>query len=159
MTNVSPFSYQPVRFDTPAAPVIEEAAPKLSEAVEAATPPAIEPAESAPAYVSTIELPIRETNEEVAPPVASIAPEPAPAPAPPAPAAAAPAAESAAAQVRSFVSRFEQVETRFPPPPAEAHEDEVAIAEPIPTPVIAPIDESSEAPATPFEQVETRRDS
>ena len=90
------------------------------------------------------------------PAVPTLAPTPAPAPAP-----------------RSFVSRFEQVETRFPPPPADPVEEAppAAEADALPTavdaPEQAPATRAAEEPAAPtseepatvtVQQVETHRD-
>ena len=148
---------------------------QMAEAAHSAPLPPVEPP---PPFVRTMDLPLHDTEDAViAPPPVQIATpqpviEPQPVAAPraevavtePKIVAAAPETEATATQVRSFVNHFEQVETRFPPPPVEAHE------EPAPAPVVAdvvtppaPVVEAQQevAAATPedFEQVEARRDS
>ncbi len=128
----------------------------IPEAFESAAPTRAF-AEPPPAFVRTMELPVRETEEEVAPPtvpvvVAISKPEPAPQPTAP--------AEATTTQPHSFVSRFEQVETRFPPPPAEAHEEGPFAAAQAVAAAIEPQTETAGATMSeePSKQVETRRD-
>lgn len=139
---------------------------QIAEAAQSAPPPG--PIETTPTFVQTMELPLHTTEEAVA---AAAPADVAPPVEIPAPAVeAAPIPEAAPPPVRSFVSRFEQVETRFPPPPAETHEEPAA--EPVVVVAAAPAEPPAEpaveteqeevaaAPSSPtgFEQVETRRD-
>jgi len=147
---------------------------EMAEAAHSAPPAPVEPPRP---FVRTMDLPLHETEEAVvaAPTVRIDEPavvEPQPVATPPAQlaepqiVAAAPVSEATATQVRSFVNRFEQVETRFPAPPVEAHEEPAAepiVAEVVilPEPVAATHQEV--ATATPsseddFERIDPRRD-
>ncbi|MGH8516444.1 MAG: hypothetical protein ACREUE_03185 [Panacagrimonas sp.] len=163
---------RPIRFDeaAPAPAVYNEAAASADDALAADAPEAIE--ETAlvdePEVVITPEpAPANDAFErDVIPPppveTVAAAPTPPPAPAP-----------------RSFASHFEQVETRFPPPPADVVDEPLPPAEAVPSAVTMDADEPQHAAAQPerepeseseseqptaspsqpaFEQVETRRD-
>ena len=134
--------------------ISSDALPELAAATEpaAAAPLAVDPPGS---FVRTMELPIRETDEEVPPPVAvsaATAPVAEPAPA----VESGPAPEPASHQ---FVGRFEQVETRFPAPPAEMEtvepQEMEAVAQPVEEAVLAtPLEARAVvAPADPADPV------
>jgi hypothetical protein len=154
-----------IRFDEPAPtpPVYNEAAASADDALASDAPEAID--ESAVVEEPEVEVTLSpEPAEE--PFVRDVIPPP-----PAEPVAQQPAAEPAPPQT-SFVSRFEQVETRFPPPPADVPEEPLApagaVSAPVeqtpPQPAPDAIEPEPPKPAVPtqsemvYEQVETRRD-
>ena len=167
---------RPMRFDEPApAPAFyNEAAASADDALAPDAPEAVE--ESAvvdePGFrASTAPAPDAFVRDVVPPPPVETAPVEPTAPVLPPPAAA--------AAPRSFASHFEQVETRFPPPPADVVDEPLPPAESVAMPAAAEADDAIEpehadaapeierkppAPAAEspsqvgFEQVETRRD-
>ncbi|MCC2657705.1 MAG: ribonuclease [Panacagrimonas sp.] len=162
-------AFRPTRFDVAPAPapsaVYNEAAASADDAVSADVAEAVEES----AVVEELEriagrVPPAVNDDFVRdvippPPAEPVAPfELSPPPAPPQPAPA-----------HRFVSRFEQVETRFPPPPAEHEatdaapsvaEQDVGATAPAPEPEPVATETRAEPSATPvdFEQVEPRRD-
>ena len=165
-------AFRPIRFDDSPAPapsaVYNEAAASADDAVSADTGEAVEESavvEERESIASRVPPAVNDDfvrDVSPPPPAEPVAPfELSPPPAPPQPAPA-----------HRFVSRFEQVETRFPPPPAEFEATDAApavaeqdVSAPAPEPEPEPEQVASETQAEPssatpedFEQVEPRRD-